>query len=87
MEKLFYINILNAEKKIYQGQIRSLVVPAKLGFLGVLANHAPLVAQLVKGRIALTDSMGEKEFFYSQGPGFLEVFNNNVTILLDSAVS
>jgi F0F1-type ATP synthase epsilon subunit len=60
----------------------SIRVPAAFGYLGILAGHAPLIAGLVKGRITLKDASGEIRDFDCEGGGFVEVLNNEVTIVL-----
>ncbi|MCX5697448.1 MAG: hypothetical protein NTU54_05730 [Candidatus Omnitrophica bacterium] len=84
MDKKFHIDILAADKVIYRGEVISLVAPGELGYLGVLANHAPIIARLTSGRIILKDTFGKREIFKSQGSGFLEVVKNRAVILLDS---
>ena len=83
MAKDFKLTVLSPEKKLYEGEVISLVVPAALGYLGVLADHAPLVASLSRGKIMIKDTRGESVIFPVQTKGFLEVKNNNVTIILD----
>ncbi|MFH0940872.1 MAG: F0F1 ATP synthase subunit epsilon, partial [Candidatus Omnitrophota bacterium] len=86
--KHFRVSILTEEETIYDGEVRSLVVPAELGFMGVLADHAPLAARLKPGRIVLkTFPLDEPKVFNSSGKGFLEILNNKVTLLLDAVVS
>ena len=47
MTHLFRLNIYSQEKTLYDGEIFSLIAPGESGYLGVLANHAPLIANLV----------------------------------------
>ncbi len=86
MAKQFQVEILTPEKTIFAGQISSLVVPAALGYLGVLAGHAPLVANLTPGKIHFNPAAAaQKGIINNRGQGFLEVTKNKVTLLLDSA--
>jgi len=85
MEKLFRVNILTSGEKIFEGEASSLIVPAALGYLGVLANHAPLIAATKSGRITLKDASGATKTFIAEAGGFLQVMHNQATILLDSA--
>lgn len=83
MNKQFNVTIINSDKTIYEGKVLSLVAPCELGYLGVLAGHMPLVANLIRGKITLQEDQGrEPLIFASEGKGFLEVLNNNVTLLL-----
>ena len=83
MEKQFKLSIITPERSVYQGDVFSLVAPAQLGYLGVLANHAPLIANLVAGRVIFRESSGKQQVINSLGKGFLEVIDNNATLLLD----
>ncbi len=83
MEKLFQVSILSSKGSIYQGEISSLIAPAEFGYLGVLANHAPLITKLTPGKIILKEASGEVNTIYSKEQGFLEVFQNQATILLE----
>lgn len=80
--KLFHIDILTEKQQLYSGLASSLVLPCALGYLGVLANHAPLIANVMPGKIILKKDTGEALEFKSQGKGVLEVLKNNVTLLL-----
>ena len=84
MEESFRANIYTPQRTIFEGKVSSLIVPAELGYLGVLANHAPLVANLVPGKITFREISGKVTELDSQEMGFLEVSNNNATVLLDS---
>lgn len=85
MLKNFSVSILTEQKSVYEGTAVSLVVPAELGLLGVWANHAPLAAHLVPGKITVkTSASAEPLVFHSSGNGFLEVLKNKATLLLDS---
>lgn len=81
--KLFNISIITPDKTLYEGRISSLIAPSKLGYLGVLADHAPLIATLASGKIILKEDSKEQKIFNSKGDGLLEIMNNNVTILLN----
>ncbi len=81
----FHVNILTPEKQIFEGELSSLIVPAALGYLGVLSNHAPLVANLRPGKIIFRDSDGLQKEIINKEKGFIEVIRNKATILLDSA--
>ncbi len=86
MSNSFKLIILNPEKIIYEGEITSLIAPSESGYLGVMAGHFSLVANIVSGKITVyKDNDKEPEIFYSRGKGFLEVLHNKVTLLLNYA--
>lgn len=84
MARTFYIEIITPERTVYQGEVESLVVKAYEGYLGVLAGHAPLLAQLAIGEIRIREPH-QREILFATGGGFLEVANDRVIILADSA--
>ena len=84
MAKTFNLSIVAPNKVLAERKCVSLVVPSELGYMGILANHAPFVANLAKGRIVLKDGSGRAEEFLSAGKGFIEVLNNEVVIILRS---
>jgi F-type H+-transporting ATPase subunit epsilon len=83
MAKSFNLSIITPDKIAYEGKAVSLVVPAALGYLGVLADHRPLVSNIVNGKITLTEGSGKMLTFHCKSKGFLEVLKNNVTIILN----
>ncbi len=83
MLKPFNLKIISPDKLVYEGRVVSAVVPAALGYLGILANHAPLAASLSAGKIILEEESGERKIFQHKNKGFLEILKNNVTIILN----
>lgn len=81
MAKLFHMEIVSPEAAVYEGDVESLVAPAAMGYLGVLADHAPLASDLAEGKITLREAQGKIKVFNSQGKGFIHVFNNRVTLI------
>jgi F-type H+-transporting ATPase subunit epsilon len=82
MVKLFNVSISTPDKTLYEGRISSLTVPSKSGYLGVLADHAPLIATLAGGKITLREDSNKQKTFDSKSGGLLKIAKNNVTILL-----
>ena len=62
----------------------SLIVPGVEGYLGILANHAPLMTAVDIGALTYRDSAGYDHVF-AVTDGFLEVSHNRVTIIADAA--
>jgi F-type H+-transporting ATPase subunit epsilon len=63
------------------------LAPGSDGYLGILANHAPLVTSLDIGLVNYTPAGGGQDQLFAVANGFLEVSNNKVSILADSAES
>lgn len=76
------ISILTPDREIFQGTVTSVRVPGTLGSFQVLKNHAPIVSSLSEGEVSIVREGGEKMSFGIKG-GFIEVLNNNISLLLN----
>lgn len=84
MPPLFHLNITVPGKVVFSEDVSSLVVPAELGYLGVLAHHAPIIAKLKPGRITAHTASEKEANFDLKTTGFLEFSDNRATLILDS---
>ena len=84
MAALFHVTITIPDRVAYEAEASSLIVPAQMGYLGVLAHHAPIIAQLRPGTITLRDSHDKITGLNIKTKGFLEFSGNIATIMLDS---
>lgn len=75
------ISVLTPDKEVFSGEITSVKVPGTQGQFQVLKNHAPIVSSLGAGDVTLVKASGEKMTFAIKG-GFIEVLNNEVSLLL-----
>lgn len=82
-EKFFNVSIIKPGGVVYQGRALSLIIPGQSGFLGILANHAPLVAGTVPGKAAIKEASGGWKNVILEQKGFLEVLKNKVTLILN----
>jgi F-type H+-transporting ATPase subunit epsilon len=80
---MFDLSIVTPEKVFYEAAIKSLVVPGTEGYLGILANHAPLITALMPGKIEFSDSEDKVHILAVSG-GFVEVSGNRATLLADA---
>ncbi|MCP4144529.1 MAG: ATP synthase F1 subunit epsilon [bacterium] len=83
MSKAFKITIVTAERQAYEGEAVSVILPGISGYLGVLANHAPLVTALVPGVLTIRTDDSNTEYL-AIGTGFVEIANNAMSIMCDS---
>lgn len=81
----FNLIIVSAEKKIFEGLVKSVQVSGVEGELGILANHTPLLTAIKPGIVKYILENGNEEVIYVSG-GFLEVQPNIVTVLADVAI-
>ena len=77
---------LTPEKEVFNGKIKSVKVPGTTGQFEVLNGHAPIVAALDKGEVRILDEKGVKTVFNIE-KGFIEVLNNEVSLLIQSLSS
>ena len=78
--------VATPEGPIFDGQVRSVVVPAFDGELGIFPLHAPLVAALGCGELRLDTASDGKQSYYLAG-GFVQVLGGRVTVLATEAES
>lgn len=77
------LEIVTPERKVFEKQIDMVVVKAIDGELGILPNHIPLVTPLKIGVVRAKHA--EDEELVAVSGGFMEVRNNKVVILAESA--
>ncbi len=77
------LDILSPDKKIYSGNADGVLMPGITGSFEVLNNHAPMIAALGKGKMRVR--VGKKDTVYQITGGFVEVLNNNVSVLVEGA--
>ncbi|GBC94924.1 ATP synthase epsilon chain [bacterium HR16] len=84
MAKVFHLEVVTPDRALLSEDVVSIVAPGVEGYLGVLANHAPLVTELDIGilRIRYPDDTEEN---VAVSGGFMEVANNRVLVLADAA--
>lgn len=83
-ENTFMLEIVTPEQILLKDEVQFLVAPAVEGELGVLRNHAPLVAALKIGVIRYKDSAGQEQKIAMSG-GFMEVVDNVARVLAETA--
>ena len=77
------IEIITPDKKIYDGEIKSVRVPGKKGSFQVLKDHAPIISTLDGGAVRMVDQENN-EVIYNISGGIIEVKANKIILLADS---
>jgi len=77
------IEIITPDKKIYDGEIKSVRVPGKKGSFQVLKDHAPIISTLDSGPVRMIDQENN-EIIYNISGGVIEVKANKIILLADS---
>ena len=78
-----HLEIVTPEKHLFSGDVDSVTVPARTGYLGILPGHAPLLAELGIGEIEYRTG-GRTEYMFCSW-GFLEVLPDRVVLLAQTA--
>lgn len=83
MADTFQLKVATPEKLVLDEQVTTAELPGKDGYMGILAGHAPLLSALGEGN--LTYSSGGGVTVIKIAGGFVEVFDNVVSVLADNA--
>ncbi|MBV8694626.1 MAG: F0F1 ATP synthase subunit epsilon [Chloroflexi bacterium] len=78
-----HVRVVTAERELYSGEANLVSAPGAEGRLGILPHHAALLALLGSGVLTIKLGEGEEPIFVSGG--FLEVSENSVIVLADTA--
>lgn len=82
-DKNIAVEIVTPERLVYNEKADMIVVPGIQGYLGILALHAPIVSGLDIGVLKVIT--GGKESKFAISGGFMEVSDNKVVVLADTA--
>lgn len=77
-----FLEIISPEKVLFNGQIKSILVPATDGYLQLLNNHAPIVTTIAKGVVEVKQEDGTLLKFELES-GLLEAHQNKVSLLAE----
>lgn len=80
-----HLKIITPEKEIYNEPVDMVNLTSEEGQLGILPNHASLMAKLEPGELHI--KKGGKTEILATGDGFIQVANNTLTIMTDLAVN
>ncbi|PIQ63520.1 MAG: ATP synthase F1 subunit epsilon [Bacteroidetes bacterium CG12_big_fil_rev_8_21_14_0_65_60_17] len=84
MSKFLHVDIVSPSGSVYSGPAAGVKAPGTAGLFEVLVNHAPMVATFDVGQIVVTSDTSERIDVATSG-GFLEVSDNRVTVLAETA--
>ncbi len=78
-----HVEVVTAERELYNGEADIVDAPGAEGELGILPRHEALLSLLSAGPLTIKLRGSEETLFVSGG--FLEVSNDRVTVLADTA--
>jgi F-type H+-transporting ATPase subunit epsilon len=85
-ESKFEVEILTPEGEVFSGEVSQVSTRTAGGEIGILANHAPLLAALRPAELRLFEGGGEPRR-YAQAHGWLQVFGNHARLLVEEAIA
>ncbi|HYQ78358.1 MAG TPA: ATP synthase F1 subunit epsilon [Solirubrobacterales bacterium] len=84
-EHMVDVEVLTPEGEVWSGEARQVSTRTEVGEIGILANHAPVLAALrpTELRLHISDSETKR---YAQAHGWLQVYGNRARLLLEEAI-
>ncbi len=87
----FPVEVLTPEGQVFEGEAEMVSTRTGTGSLGVLANHAPLMAMLEPTELRLYTSGSENPESaeverFAQGEGYLQVVENSALLIVEDAL-
>ena len=79
----FNVSVVTQVKKILEQEAGYLRLRTSEGDIGILPNHAPFVAELSMGKMEIESPNKDKRDVYFLSGGFLEISDNQATIIAD----
>jgi F-type H+-transporting ATPase subunit epsilon len=81
----FRVEVLTPEGEVFNDEVEMVSTRTTVGSIGVLANHAPVLAMLdpTELRLYLTESEIVR---FAQAEGYMQVANNRALLLVEEAI-
>ena len=80
----FPVEVLTPEGQVFDDEVEMVSTRTTVGSIGILANHAPLMAILEPTELRLYRSESDIVRF-AQGEGYLQVVDNSALVLVEEA--
>lgn len=84
MSEEFQLRLVSPSAKLAEVAAKSVTLPGSEGYMTILPDHAPMVAELSAGSLTSLDSQDQGDEYFISG-GFVEVTHEAVTVLADIA--
>jgi F-type H+-transporting ATPase subunit epsilon len=81
----FKAEVLTPEGQVFDDEVEMVSTRTGVGSIGILANHAPLMAILEPTELRLYKSESDVVRF-AQGEGYLQVVDNSALVLVEEAM-
>jgi len=77
----FRLQIVTSQQTVFDEPVTALTLPGEEGYFGILAHHAAIVSVLGPGTVTIRQ--GVREEFVTITGGFVEMSDNQATLLAD----
>jgi len=84
MAREFKLSVVAPDRTVFEDNVQSLIAPGVQGYLGILADHEPVIVALKTGILEFVEASGQRAYVSISG-GFLEASNNSVIVLANTA--
>lgn len=84
-DKSFHVSVVTPEGSVLEADALSAVFPAFDGAVGILPNHAPLLALLGIGELRVTRTDGSEDHLYVD-QGFAQFVDDKLTLVTEDAM-
>jgi F-type H+-transporting ATPase subunit epsilon len=82
--KAFQVDVVSPEATVWSGMATIVIARTPEGELGIMADHEPLMGTLSTGAVEIESESGQRTTIGVYG-GFIQVLNNQVTLITDRA--
>jgi F-type H+-transporting ATPase subunit epsilon len=88
----FPVEVLTPEGKAWEGEVEMISTRTAVGSVGILANHAPLMAMLEPAELRLYENDSESApggnpVRFAQGEGYIQVVDNSALLIVEDAIA
>jgi F-type H+-transporting ATPase subunit epsilon len=80
----FRVEVLTPEGEVFNDEVEMVSTRTTMGSIGILANHAPLLAMLDPTELRLYKSESDI-VCYAQAEGYMQVADNHALLLVEEA--
>src|SRR6476469_5930615 len=81
MAEQLNVNILSPAKVVAKTTAQQVQAPGIMGYLGILPGHTRFITELGVGELTVDTGSGKQTYFVAGG--YVDVANDNVTVLVD----
>ncbi len=85
MAEKLTVELVAPDRKVWSGEGDLVVIKTVDGEMGIMANHSPVLAELVEGGVMRVIDGGQQQLIAAVHGGFVSMSHNDVQVLSESA--